>query len=419
MTTKVTKGLLADDSVGTDQIEAGAVDTSELADDAVTTAKIADDQVTQPKIGPGAVGSTELADDAVTANKYADASIPLAAIPDATITGAKLVNLTVTSTKIATQAITTSKLGLQSVDTTNYKAGSINSTALGDASVVTDKLDDNAVTLAKLQQGTEGSFITFDNSSDATLLAPGAEGEVLSIQNGVPAWGGSTIPVGTIIDYFGQSAPIGWLIADGRTIGSAASGADFSSATAENLYYHLWNNFTNSIIAVAGGRGASANADWSADKVMTLPDFTGRVCVMADLDTANPGTTITSSTFSSGISTVGATGGTEKVTLTEANIPDHRHHMFRAATATNPLWDSQPATIPTSTVNQQVTKWNGSLTDEERHQHSYRMYYNNSFINPTAGMTSSPVDTSGAAISTGTAVNKMQPSILVVKLLKL
>lgn len=419
MTTKVTKPLLADDSVGTSQVEDAAITNPKLGVDAVQTSNIGDDQVTQPKIGPAAVGSTELADDAVTAAKYADNSIPLAAITDGLITEPKLANQSVTEDKLGSASVTQTKLGLQSVDTVNYAPDSITSSILQNSSVITDKIDDNAVTWDKLQQANEGSVITYDNASTAIELGIGSEGSVLTVQNGRPAWSGSTVPVGTIVDYFGSNAPIGWIMIDGSTIGSPASTANYANNDVEDLYNHLWNNFADSIIAVAGGRGASANDDWTANKAMTLPDFVGRTTVMVDLDTETPSGTITTGTFSNGVSQVGGTGGAETVTLTDANIPDHRHHVFRNATATNPLYASQPATTPTSTLNNEASRWNGTLTDEHKHQHSYRMHYNNSYITPTVGMTSPPIDTNGATISTGTAVNKMQPSVLVLKIMKL
>lgn len=417
MTTKITKPLMSDDSVGTDQIE----------DRAVNADKLALDGVEQQNIAPSSIGWDELADEAVTSPKYAVNSLPITAVPDdllttpkykdLSVTTAKLDNESVTTAKLGANAVTNSKLGLASVDTVNMVAGSATSSIIGNASVITDKIANNAVTYAKLQQADEGTMITFDDSSTAYGLPIGSEGQLLTITNGRPAWGGTSIPTGTIIDYFGTAAPTGWMAIDGSSIGSAASAADFPSDDTEQLYYHLWNNFADSMIAVSSGRGLSAGDDWDANKTMTLPDLRGRICVGVD-DSEAPVGLITTSTFSS-VSTVGTTGGTEKVTLTEGNLPDHRHHMFRAATSTNPSFTGQPSTIPTSTVNERVSRWDGNISNELNHQHSYRMYYNNAYIEPTAGMTSSPVSTAGSSITTGVAHSNMQPSILVLKLIKL
>lgn len=74
--------------------------------------------------------------------------------------------------------------------------------------------------------------------------------------------------------------PAGWLKANGGTIGSASSGGTMlASADAEPLFTHLWTNFTQAVLPIqtsAGGastRGASAAADFAANKRMPLLDL--------------------------------------------------------------------------------------------------------------------------------------------------
>jgi hypothetical protein len=71
----------------------------------------------------------------------------------------------------------------------------------------------------------------------------------------------------------------GWLRVDGKSIGSAASGATArANADTYNLFAYLWANFTNAQIAiqdnagVASVRGASAIADFNAGKRLPLND---------------------------------------------------------------------------------------------------------------------------------------------------
>jgi len=53
------------------------------------------------------------------------------------------------------------------------------------------------------------------------------------------------------------TAPTGWVRVNGRTIGSAASGAsERANADCEDLFLFLWNN--DSSLAVSGGRGGTA-----------------------------------------------------------------------------------------------------------------------------------------------------------------
>lgn len=87
-------------------------------------------------------------------------------------------------------------------------------------------------------------------------------------------------PPGTFVLYMGQLPPSGWLKANGTTIGSAASGAtNRANADTEALFSLLWVNFDNATLPIqtSGGvattRGASAAADFAANKRLPVPDF--------------------------------------------------------------------------------------------------------------------------------------------------
>lgn len=69
----------------------------------------------------------------------------------------------------------------------------------------------------------------------------------------------------------------GFVIMDDGTIGSATSGATTrANADCEDLFTLLWNNISDSWAPVVGGRGASASADWGANKQITLTRQLGR-----------------------------------------------------------------------------------------------------------------------------------------------
>lgn len=74
-----------------------------------------------------------------------------------------------------------------------------------------------------------------------------------------------------------SSAPTGWVKMNGGTIGSASSGATRANADTEALFALLWAlNATDSPILTSAGagstRGASAAADFAANKRLTIPD---------------------------------------------------------------------------------------------------------------------------------------------------
>lgn len=63
-----------------------------------------------------------------------------------------------------------------------------------------------------------------------------------------------------------------WLSLNGQTIGKTGSGATSQGDKFKRLYFHLWAT----PLTVWGGRGASANSDWAAGKVLQIPDMQGR-----------------------------------------------------------------------------------------------------------------------------------------------
>lgn len=75
-----------------------------------------------------------------------------------------------------------------------------------------------------------------------------------------------------------QGSRTGWVRDNGRTLGSASSGAtERANADTSALFVYLWNTFSNTICPVSTGRGANAAADFAANKTITLPDKRGYV----------------------------------------------------------------------------------------------------------------------------------------------
>lgn len=130
---------------------------------------------------------------------------------------------------------------------------------------------------------------------------------------------------GYLMPYYGTGVLDGFVRCAGRTIGSASStGTERANADAQALFEFLWTADAN--LAVSGGRGATANADWLANKALTLPDFRGRV--MAGLfDMGNTALTIPSGVpINAGtVTELGRVLGAQTHTLTSAQIPAHNH----------------------------------------------------------------------------------------------
>jgi hypothetical protein len=92
-------------------------------------------------------------------------------------------------------------------------------------------------------------------------------------------------PTGMRAGFIGTVAPAGWVMASGRTIGSAASGAtERANADTQDLFNLIWplpvDEFPIQTSAGAASvRGASAAADWAANKRMVLPNYSDRIAV--------------------------------------------------------------------------------------------------------------------------------------------
>lgn len=130
-------------------------------------------------------------------------------------------------------------------------------------------------------------------------------------------------PIGTIRYKAVAGEDTGWLYAGGGTIGNASSNASSrANADTATLYAGLWNSDSNLAIYTSAGaltsRGASAAADFAANKALALPDYRGRA--LFGRDNMGPlGTAGRVTAAGSGITgtSLGASGGqqTEQTTV--------------------------------------------------------------------------------------------------------
>jgi microcystin-dependent protein len=139
--------------------------------------------------------------------------------------------------------------------------------------------------------------------------------------------GGGTVDPTTIFQTgdvksrYGTGVLTGWVRMNGRTIGSATSGAtERANSDCQSLFEYLWNSDPN--LSVATGRGASATADWVANKTIALPDARGRV--LASLDDMGNSAAGRLTTALSGVDglTLGSSGGTQNQSVARAQLPN-------------------------------------------------------------------------------------------------
>ena len=157
-----------------------------------------------------------------------------------------------------------------------------------------------------------------------------ASGVVVFDDDGIPVVSTTAGGTGTSVDpnstmktrdikvRFDDQPIDGYVRLNGRTIGSVASGAtERANADTQSLYEELWGYST---IAVSGGKGASGPADFAANKALVLPDCAGRgIFGMDDMGAGARGI-LTAATIT-GPTLVGSYGGSQQVTIAQANLP--------------------------------------------------------------------------------------------------
>jgi microcystin-dependent protein len=121
-----------------------------------------------------------------------------------------------------------------------------------------------------------------------------------------------------------------WMLCDGRTIGTAGSGATArANGDMQGLFIHLWTWFTNTELPIQDSagtpttRGASAAADFTAQKRLPLPDLRGCTLVMMD----NPGTGAANRVTGAWADLIGGRGGAESHVLTIGQLAQHAHTL--------------------------------------------------------------------------------------------
>jgi hypothetical protein len=167
----------------------------------------------------------------------------------------------------------------------------------------------------------------YDNPSVLVIGASGGGGGGANVD---PT---TVLSTGDLKAKYGTGPLSGFVRLNGLTIGSATSGAtERANADTQSLFIYLYNADPN--LAVSGGRGASALADYSANKTITLPDWRGRsLTALDDMGNSAAGR-LTATYFGTGATTLGASGGAQSTTLITSNLPAYTPSGSFTATST-------------------------------------------------------------------------------------
>ena len=121
-----------------------------------------------------------------------------------------------------------------------------------------------------------------------------------------------SLPAGLVFPYAGATAPTGYLLCYGQTLGNASSGA----TEANDNYQALFD-------VIKAAYGNSGSEVFSNGDTVTLPDLRGRVVAGKDNMGGVSNNKLTN--FSGGLNgdVLGATGGSEKHQLIDTQLPSH------------------------------------------------------------------------------------------------
>jgi hypothetical protein len=168
------------------------------------------------------------------------------------------------------------------------------------------------------------------SASGAQLAAGGPVDPAPTVSTG---GGGTTDPTllfstGDVMWIPASGTKTAWVRLNGRTIGNAASGAtERANADTANLFAFLWANNSNTVCPVSGGRGASAVADYAANKTIQVVDMRGRAPAGLDdmgnsaANVAQVSTTVTTVNASTSATVASATGIIVGMYIVSTNIP--------------------------------------------------------------------------------------------------
>jgi microcystin-dependent protein len=210
----------------------------------------------------------------------------ISTLSDGDIDTAQLADNAVTTAKIADNNVTTAKINAAAVTEAKIATDAVTNAKMADDSVGADELIDNSVGAAAINisgNGTSGQYVTSDGDGSFSYTTPPVA--FLS---------------GMIMPYAGASAPSGWLLLYGQAV---------NRTTYSDLFAVLGTTY-------GSGDGSTT---------FNVPDLRGRTIAGQDDMGGSSANRLTDQSGGVDGDTLGASGGTEQHTLTEAEMADHSH----------------------------------------------------------------------------------------------
>jgi trimeric autotransporter adhesin len=174
------------------------IGTKQLKNRAVTGPKLANNSVTSPKIRAGAVGNADLANNSVSTQKIQNGAIISSDLAVGSVLNGNLGNGAVTSSKLAADSVLNGNLGNGAVTSSKVANGAIENHNLANGSVSSDKIGTGAVIAPKLGANSVTTSAIAPDSVTAAQIANGqvveGNGALSSVEVQIPT-GASNSPL--------------------------------------------------------------------------------------------------------------------------------------------------------------------------------------------------------------------------------
>ena len=271
---------------------------------------------------------------------------------------------------------------LSSVDTAQLVDGAVTSPKLGSLSVSTSAIQNDSITADKIADDAVVQAAIADNAIGTNQIANSA---VTAAKLSPDA----SFVSGMVMPFAGTSAPTGWLLAYGQAV---------SRSTYSSLFAAISTTYGN-------GDGSST---------FNLPDLRGRVAAGKDNMGGSAASRITSSQSNSDDAitgaTLGDTGGDEVQDLQETHLPAHTHAVNSVTVYAQSLSGSGALVNASGPDLAQGSGFSG---------HSQVATTGVTITNGNNGQVTSASHTASLAnTGSGTAVNNIQPTIILNYIIK-
>lgn len=163
-------------SVGTDSVIDGSLQSIDIADGAITGSKIGPLAVNSTHINPNTIGSAHIVDNTVGTSDLSDLAVTNVKLMSNAVDSNKVLDNSIASVDILTRTITSSDIALETITSNEVLNESLTSADLGPNSVGASEVTDNSLTSAELAPNSVSSSEITDSSVTSTDIADATVG---------------------------------------------------------------------------------------------------------------------------------------------------------------------------------------------------------------------------------------------------